>query len=384
MPDLIETLRTQARTARAACDELVTRARTAGRDLTADELRAFEGHLADANAAADRLADERDREVRELRAAAVRTRRAGVDDGAGELLMRAITEGSGIGAAATPPEYAGAFWDRLAPASVLLQAGPQVVTTSRDSLVIPRVLGDATASFVAEAATIPLSDPTGDTLTATPRKIAALTQTSNEALADGSPSIGDMITRSLVRSVGLGIDLGAFEGSGTAPAMRGLRNVAGVGTASMGANGAALTNLDPIADAIGAIAAANGQASAIFMHPTRWASLCKIKEATGSAVPLMNGAAGNVQNGVQRSILGVPVYLSSQLSTTDTQGSSSAASRIYVADMSQVVVVRREDVAVETDRSALFSSDQTLIRAIARVDVVVPNPSAVFVLTGVL
>lgn len=380
---LIDDLRTKRAELRTATSEIITRAADEQRDLTPAELDDYQARNAELAEVSDRLESLHADELRELRAASVRTVTDG-GDRAGELLMRAITEASGIGAAATPPEYAATFWDRLVPQSVLLQAGPQVITTNRDSLVLPRLTADPTAAWTSEGGTITASDPVADTVTATPRKLAALVRSSNEALEDSNPSIGEAINLQLSRSLGLTFDLGAFEGTGTAPAIRGLKNVSGIGTASMGANGAALTNLDPIADAIGAIAAANGQASAIFMHPAQWAKISKIKEATGSTVPLVTGAVGNVVNGVRPSLLGVPVYLTSQISQTDTQGSSSAATRVYVADMTQVVVVRRQDVTIEVDRSVYFTSDETAVRAISRVDLVVPNPAAVYALTGVL
>lgn len=382
---VIDDLRTRRTELRAAADEIITRAATEQRDLTGDEFRAHTGRLGELREVDDRIETLRDDEVRELRAAAARPSLGDGPDRAGELLMRAITEASGIGAAATPPEYAASFWDRLAPSSALLAAGPQVITTARDSLVLPRLTADPTAAWTAEGATITASDPGADTVTATPRKLAALVRAGNESLADSSPSVGEAINRQLARSLALSADLGFFEGSGTAPVIKGLKNVTGISTASMGANGAALADLDPIADAIGAISVANGEASAIFMHPTQWAKISKLKETDASNVPLITGAVGAVVNGVRRSLLGVPVYLTSQLSVTETQGTSEdVATRIYVADMSQVVVVRRQEVAIEVDRSVYFASDETAIRAIARLDLVVPNPAAVYALTGVL
>lgn len=44
----------------------------------------------------------------------------------------------------------------------------------------------------------------------------------------------------------------------------------------------------------------------------------------------------------------------------------------------------RSDVRVEKDSSRLFNSDQSEIRAITRVDLVVPNPKSVVRVVGVL
>jgi HK97 family phage major capsid protein len=385
MSKLLDDLRTRRTELRTAADALITRAADEQRDLTPDEFRSHADTLGQLREVDDRVETLRDDEVRELRAAAARPAVGAAGDQAGEMLMRAISEASGIGAAATPPEYAASFWDRLVPQSVLLQSGVQVVQTSRDSLVIPRITADPSAAWTSEGATITASDPGADTLTATPRKLAALVRAGNESLADSSPSIGEMLNRQMARSLALSFDLGAFEGSGTAPAIRGLKNVVGIqATSTAGANGALLADLDLIADALGLLDAANAAGGAIVMHPRTWAKLSKIKELTGSVVPLLNGAVGGVVDGVRRSLLGVPVYLSAQLSITETQGTSNVASSIYVYDPTQVVVVRRQDVAIEVDSSVYFASDETAIRAIMRADVVVPNPLAVVRIAGVL
>jgi len=97
------------------------------------------------------------------------------------------------------------------------------------------------------------SDPTAATLTATPRKLAALTSITNEAIDDSDPAVLEVFARQVVRAVGLKFDLGVYEGSGTEPEVMGMKNVAGISTVSMGTNDGTPQNLDPIADAIGAL-----------------------------------------------------------------------------------------------------------------------------------
>jgi hypothetical protein len=55
----------------------------------------------------------------------------------------------------------------------------------------------------------------------------------------------------------------------------------------------------------------------------------------------------------------------------------------FMFDPSQLYVVRRQEVAIELDSSRLFNTDSSEIRAIARLDLVVPNPLAVVEMTGV-
>ena len=146
----------------------------------------------------------------------------------------------------------------------------------------------------------------------------------------------------------------------------------------MGTNGAALTSLDPVADAVGLLEAANAKAGAIVMAPR---TLAANPQAQGRRRPLPAGAGPDRR--VEGRLFGVPVYVSAQLSVTETQGSASNASSIYVYDAEQVVYVRRQEVEVELDRSRLFNSDQSELRGKLRGDLIVPNPTAVVRVLGV-
>lgn len=119
------------------------------------------------------------------------------------------------------------------------------------------------------------------------------------------------------------------------------------------------------------------------MHPRDWGRLIALKDATGSERPLLVDAAGTPTEGPRRSIYGVPVHLTSQLPTTETQGSSgTVCSSSYVVQADQVVVVRRSDIEVTVDSSRLFNSYQSEVRAVGRFDMVVPNPAAVVRIKG--
>lgn len=285
-------------------------------------------------------------------------------------------------AAAIAPDDIGTFlFDRLRPQSVLLRSGVRVIATDRDAVQLPRLVADVAPGWVNELQAITPSDPTFASLVATPRKLAALVQMSNEIVDDSEPSIVDLLNGHIAQILALRLDLAAFEGTGTAPEIRGLRNVAGIQTVSMGANGAALTSLDPIADAIGLLEAANAQAGAIVMPARTWSQVRKLKEGgTGQYLLSSAGPAG----APALSLFGVPVYVSGQLSTTEMQGVATTASSVYVYDPSQVVLVRRQDASIELDRSRLFNQDASEMRGTLRADLLAPNPTAIVRITGVL
>jgi HK97 family phage major capsid protein len=97
---------------------------------------------------------------------------------------------------------------------------------------------------------------------------------------------------------------------------------------------------------------------------------------SGGQKPVLADPATGPTGMIQRAIMGVPVFLSSQLPVNETQGSSSVASSIYIVEAAQCVIVIRVDLTTVVDRSVKFTSDVTAVRAILRIDTVVPFPSA--------
>lgn len=302
----------------------------------------------------------------------------------GSAIRALVGAGTTGGGAFTPAEEAAMFLDLLAAQSVGLRSGFSRLETDRDSVVIPRVTTDVGAGWFAEAATISSTDLAADQVTATPRKLAGIQVVSNEALRDSKPELLSVIARSLIRAVALKLDLGFYEGSGTAPEIRGLKNVSGIQTVSMGTNGAALANLDPFADAIGLLEQENAEAAAIVMHPRTWKAILKLKETSTSNKPLVQDEIGGVGRGVRRSLYGVPVFLTSQLSVAESQGTATNASSAYVYEADQVLAVIRNETEVRIDESRLFNSDQSEIRAIMRADLVVQNVKAVVRVLGII
>jgi len=300
--------------------------------------------------------------------------------------LRAVRRGESRSlttAAAIAPAEVGTFlFDKLRAASVALASGIRVISTERDSVAWPALSADVAPGWVAETDVIPAGDPAFATLTATPRKLAHRVELSNEVIDDSEPSVVDVLNGHLATMLGLKLDLAIFEGSGTAPAIRGLKAVSGIQTVSMGTNGAALTNLDPFVDAIGLLQAANVPGPyVVALNPRTWTALAKLKEApTGSNAPLLTESPGE---SAPPRVVGMPVYSTSQLSVAETQGSASNASSAYVYAPAEVVLVRRKDAEIELDRSRLFDRDMSEMRAKLRADMLVPNPSAVVRIAGV-
>lgn len=347
---------------------IVDRASAKGRNLTRSEAAEF--------ARLDALLDDLDAPTR-----ATPLRERSTTSTASDALARwflesrSMTEGGPEGVI-VPAAYRPILFDRLAGESVGLASGFTVIPTDRDEVHIPKITSDASAAFYNEGAEIDDSGPGLDEVVARPRKLAARVTFSNELRDDSSPAIVSQLFWNLSRSLGLALDAAFFSGWGQAPEIRGLANIEGISEVPL--EGASLADLDPFADAIGELEAANANPTAIVMHPTAWRSLMKIREASESNRPLITVEGGGVASATRRSIFGLPVYLTAQLPIEDGQ------TTMWVYDAPQVLAIRREQLRIEVDSSRLFHQDSSEIRAVSRWDLAVPNPAAVAKITGVL
>jgi HK97 family phage major capsid protein len=374
---------------------LAETAKAEGRALTADESQRFDGLMAEVRTAtAIASADQ-------ARANLFATSRRTSDALAGGKWLaneiRTLVPGSGSGTAIDGTSYANFALETLALESTFLRSGVNQITIGDglgQSLTIPTITADTTTYNLAAGSAITASDPTIAATVATPAKFASLLNISNEVLFDANPAVFQSVSTSLVKSIATAFDLAAFTGSGTAPAITGLQNVASIGTVSMGTNGASLSSLDQFAEAIGAVVAAGGRPSAIVVGARTYLAMLKLKTLTsGANMPLLldGGAQDGAGAALPPSIYGVPLYVSGNLPANETQGTATTAQSAYVYDAAQVHAVFRRArgntsslVSLERDSSALFGSDITQLRGILRATIAVPYAGAVCRIKGIL
>ncbi|MCY0943499.1 phage major capsid protein [Streptomyces antarcticus] len=292
----------------------------------------------------------------------------------GELMARSLEISRGItttgtGKAMTPAQYAKNFVDLLAVKSVVMNSGVTRVDTDAESYVFPVIKSDFTAGFVSELESLPTGGFGMDGLKVVPKKLAAADMISNELVQDSASAALNPLATSLLRSVALGFDRESFVGDGVSgKGFVGLTKTPGIQTLAVTGP---LADLDPFIKAFGLLESANAVPTAIVMTPGKWATLMALREHTGSLKPLLSESAGSPTAGIQRSILGVPVWLSPYLAPAD----------ILVYEAAQVYAVWRRDAAFETSSDSGFFSDGVGIRAIGRAAIAVPNSQAVVKIT---
>ncbi len=259
------------------------------------------------------------------------------------------------------------FFDRLRETSVILASGAQILDIPTTSVKVPTLTGRIPAAEpVAELDPIPSADPPFQNRLIEPPKFAKVVTLSLEAFRDARPAHLAAVERELVNSIADGFDQAAFNGAalGVHP---GILDTSGIIVIDAGAT---VSNLDAFADAIGALAANQATASAIYLHPARWAALTKLKKETDSNEPLVSAALAATGRPAA-SLLGVPVYVTTRVPTT----------KAIVAQADELLVVRRQNIETDVDETYRFDEAAVGFRTIARMQLVLVQPAAVAAIT---
>jgi HK97 family phage major capsid protein len=238
-----------------------------------------------------------------------------------------------------------------------------LISTQAKELRFPRYTDEPSAAWVAENAEIPLSEAVADEVLVVPRKVAGLTLISNELADDAGPDAADTVGALLGSNTARRIDEAFF---GPAPATTSVQpgGLEYLGDAVTTVTGSVVEGTDIYAEAIAAAEQVGVTLRGFATDPATALALAKLKSGTGSKTPLFGTGA---TNGIERSILGVPVYVSKHI----------LPGTVWGIPTDGIYTVLREDVEVEIDRSVFFTSDQTAIRTKARVGFGFVRPSAV-------
>lgn len=240
-----------------------------------------------------------------------------------------------------------------------------VVRSQSSESRFPVVGQDPSASWVAEGAEIPLSNPATSEVTVVPRKLAGLTVISSELAADSTPSaarvVGDGLTRDLARKA----DQAFYSDVATADpdAPSGLESLTGTGTVALTAT--SWSDLDPFAQAISQAETEGETVTSFVANPADALALAQLKEdSSDSNVPLLGSDPATP---TAKTVFGVPLITSRAVNVGTVWG----------IPRNVVFTVIRKDVDLRRDESAYFSSDQVAIRAIMRVAFGFPHEAAI-------
>lgn len=263
--------------------------------------------------------------------------------------------------------------DALRARCTVFQAGAQtLVLDAGKSTTMAAIASDPTVSWKAEGAAVSTSDMSFSPVTLTPKTLSVICTASRELVED-SLNLDRALLMSISAAFAQEIDRVALLGTGTAPQPKGLANISGIGSYSMGTNGAALTSYDPIVNALAVLRGANAQdPTALIINPRTDLEINLLKDGQGR--PLTRPKA--IEN--------LPFLVTSKLPINETQGSANTACHAFMGNFEELVIGVRAELRIEFLRELYAGNLQYGFLCYARLDVAVKHAASFCNIVGIL
>jgi HK97 family phage major capsid protein len=245
---------------------------------------------------------------------------------------------TGGGGNLVPTPIAARVIDLMRANTVVLKMGAKTIPMSSATLKTARLTGDVTASWLAEGATLTVSDATLDSVTLTAQRLEASTKISLELNEDSDPvQAGAVVAQSIAAAMALQVDAAALRGSGTPPVPKGLRNQSGVNVIALGPNGGA-AGYGTLLTIQSTLAQANVRGSGFVLHPRTGYAIAGLLDSTNQ--PLRAPESLAVPLGATQFTTSLP--------TNIVKGTANNCTEIYGGDWSQLLIGLRSAFALQT------------------------------------
>ena len=130
------------------------------------------------------------------------------------------------------------FIDSLKATPIVAKMGATFLADLVGGLAIPRMSGNVQTYWVGESTAPTGSNPTLDQVTMSAKTLGAYTLITRRMRHQTSLDIENLVRRNILWFMGLGIDNGAINGTGSSNQPTGLLNMSSVSTTALGTNGA--------------------------------------------------------------------------------------------------------------------------------------------------
>jgi len=285
--------------------------------------------------------------------------------------------------------------------NVLFNTNVLRVTSSGGAPIrIPKVSSGVSGGWIGENGTAGTSpnaaaDQTYAEITLSPKRSFAATIMSNTLIRRDAASAETIVRADLSAAVMETLDAGYLVGSGTAPAPTGISNASGVSSVS-GSGSDMAVNMQKLWEALQTVETNKGSIDGCIwvMHPKTWYYMLSALyqpsagAASNTATLVYNAPAGNSaaiagfnQLG-QKTILGLPVYLTTNIAVTAATPDTSTI-LLYNPQNTIYAEFGPMEILVTNAGYTLGLQDQTLVRVVQEVDFGVRQAAQVVKITGV-
>jgi HK97 family phage major capsid protein/HK97 family phage prohead protease len=223
----------------------------------------------------------------------------------GEMLVRDISK-SGNGSNLIGVDHLGDIYvPTLREQMVVGRAGVDIISGLQGDVQIPRGVTDSVASWIAENADAPQSDPTFDQITLSPETLASYSVFSRKMMLQSQPDADVRIRGALMFSQAKGLSAAVINGSGTSNVPQGIIGATGVAALEY-ANGSTPSFSD-LVDLEGALLEEDApQQSLAYMLPGALASTLKKTQVVTGQADMVFKTTGPGQG----TINGLPAFIS--------------------------------------------------------------------------
>lgn len=272
------------------------------------------------------------------------------------------------------------FLEKLVNSTVVTQRA----TLLRDlsgNIAIPRGTGIPTVYWVGEGSAGTESTPAFDQVTMTPKQATAYVDYSRMLLTQASTDIEALVRNLGATAMGLEVDRAAIHGAGTAYQPLGLLDTSGIAVLTPATNGeepawAHFVNLETEVNQDNALV---GDVAYITNAKVVGKAKQTLRTATYGDTMLMTGA---VNRDLEAN--GYPVYVTNQVSSTLTQGSSNVCSALIFGNWKSLIVGAWGGLEIQVDPYTAATSGNVRVVFFQSVDVGVMYPESFSVKKDVL
>ncbi len=240
-----------------------------------------------------------------------------------------------------------------------------------DVVLVPKRTAGATAYWINENVAITDSDPTSTQVTLTAKKVTAATKVSNELLSDAANPAGysDWIAAELSLTLTNAIENIAFNGnSGSAPSVAGILTANGILAGSSATYAASLVT--GAGDTPDEITKANLLRMMATMpshsqNGAKWYVSPYFFADCMQALDAAQGGSVGLTQGLGLTFMGKPVVLTDEMPGAGDQTGNVMA--LYANLANAAIFGIRQGIELASSDQVAFLSDQTVLRATARV-----------------
>jgi HK97 family phage major capsid protein len=275
----------------------------------------------------------------------------------------------------------GEFVDVLRNALVLNKMGIRVLGGLTANIAIPRKTTASTISNVTEAAQFVATNPNTTQIVLSPHRVGASIPYTKQALLQSSLDVESMLRDDLAAGIAVMIDNLGINGSGTAPAPRGLINQSGIGAVVGGTNGAQIAwpHLVGLESACANVNAEPDQLAGYIVNTKARGWMKQTQKSTYLPYLWDVTQANQPLNGYRAAV-------TNNLPSNGTKGTASGicSTLAFSSDWSNFILALFGGLDVVVDPYSMADSGQIKLTANQFIDAAVRNPACFAVMTDAL